>query len=68
MAWRADSRRALTNARAFASSTPSIRLITDFPTGDRDKDATRMNQVLEQGIRKMPAQYMWTLKLFKTRP
>ncbi|MCH6582090.1 MAG: lipid A biosynthesis acyltransferase [Proteobacteria bacterium] len=42
--------------------------LEDFPTGDRDKDATRMNQVLEQGIRKMPAQYMWTLKLFKTRP
>ena len=42
--------------------------LEDFPTGDRDKDATRMNQVLEEGIRKMSAQYMWTLKLFKTRP
>lgn len=44
------------------------RPLDDFPTGDRVKDAARMNQVLEQAIRTMPEQYMWTFKLFKTRP
>jgi Kdo2-lipid IVA lauroyltransferase/acyltransferase len=39
-----------------------------FPTGDRLKDAARMNEVMEADIREMPEQYMWTLKLFKTRP
>ncbi|MFQ5545092.1 MAG: lipid A biosynthesis acyltransferase [Acidiferrobacterales bacterium] len=60
----------------FASLLPAGRgyqvtlgaALEDFPTGDRNKDATRMNQVLEKGIGEMPAQYMWTLKLFKTRP
>lgn len=39
-----------------------------FPTGDRVADAAAMNRALEDGIRDMPEQYMWTLKLFKTRP
>ena len=39
-----------------------------FPTGDHLKDAARMNEVMEAGIREMPEQYMWTFKLFKTRP
>lgn len=42
--------------------------LTEFPSGDPVRDATRMNQVLEQGIRKMPEQYMWTFRFFKTRP
>lgn len=42
--------------------------LEDFPTGDRQKDAARMNEVLEQGIREMPEQYMWTFRFFKTRP
>jgi Kdo2-lipid IVA lauroyltransferase/acyltransferase len=42
--------------------------LTDFPTGDRARDAARMNEALERGIRETPEQYMWTFKLFKTRP
>jgi lipid A biosynthesis lauroyl/palmitoleoyl acyltransferase len=39
-----------------------------FPTGDRTEDARRMNQALEEGIRMMPEQYMWTMKWFRSRP
>lgn len=42
--------------------------LKQYPTGDEVKDATRMNAALEVGIREMPEQYMWTLKLFRTRP
>jgi lipid A biosynthesis lauroyl/palmitoleoyl acyltransferase len=42
--------------------------LEDFPDGDRMRDAARMNQVLEDGLRSMPEQYLWTFKLFKTRP
>lgn len=42
--------------------------LADFPTGDRVADALAMNRALEHGIRAAPEQYMWTFKLFKTRP
>jgi lauroyl/myristoyl acyltransferase len=42
--------------------------IPSFPSGDRLADAAAMNRAMEDGIREMPEQYMWTLKLFKTRP
>ena len=42
--------------------------LENFPEGDRMRDATRMNQVIEEGLRTMPEQYLWTFKLFKTRP
>ncbi len=42
--------------------------LKDFPSGDRANDAARMNEVLEESIREMPEQYMWTFRLFKTRP
>lgn len=42
--------------------------LENFPTGDAVADATRMNAALEEGIRHAPEQYMWTFKLFKTRP
>ena len=42
--------------------------LANFPTGDDQRDAETMNRVLEQGLRDMPEQYMWTFKLFKTRP
>ena len=42
--------------------------LQDFPSEDPVQDAARMNQVLEASIRQVPEQYMWTLKLFKTRP
>jgi lauroyl/myristoyl acyltransferase len=42
--------------------------LASFPSGDRLADAAAMNRAMEDGIRDMPEQYMWTLKLFKTRP
>lgn len=42
--------------------------LADFPTGDSVADATRMNAVLETGIRAAPSQYLWTFKRFKNRP
>ena len=42
--------------------------LEDFPTNDFSADAIRVNAELEKGIRDIPEQYMWTLKLFKTRP
>ncbi|MDM0045379.1 lipid A biosynthesis acyltransferase [Variovorax dokdonensis] len=40
----------------------------NFPTGDVQADTLRMNQVLEEHIRKMPEQYYWVHRRFKTRP
>ncbi len=42
--------------------------LANFPRGDKQDDAARMNRVLEDGIRAHPEQYMWTFKFFKTRP
>ncbi len=42
--------------------------LRDFPSGDAVADATTMNRALEAGIASMPEQYMWTLKIFRTRP
>jgi KDO2-lipid IV(A) lauroyltransferase len=42
--------------------------LEDFPNGDRALDAARMNAVIEEGLRHMPEQYLWTFKIFKTRP
>jgi KDO2-lipid IV(A) lauroyltransferase len=42
--------------------------IEDFPTNDPIKDATRVNQIIEQAIRRRPEGYLWLYKRFKTRP
>jgi len=42
--------------------------LKEFPTGDDFSDTLAMNQSLEEIIRLCPAQYFWTMKLFKTRP
>ena len=42
--------------------------LADFPTGDDEEDALRINQVMEYIIRKNPEQYMWVHRRFKTRP
>lgn len=39
-----------------------------FPSGDDMADATRVNQAIEQQVRKVPEQYLWLHKRFKTRP
>lgn len=43
-------------------------LIEDFSDDHLVEDATRVNHILEQGIRKKPEQYIWQYKRFKTRP
>lgn len=40
----------------------------NYPTGDDDLDARRMNAFLEEQIPDMPEQYYWVHKRFKTRP
>jgi Kdo2-lipid IVA lauroyltransferase/acyltransferase len=40
----------------------------NYPSGDDDADARRMNAFLEEQIPKMPEQYYWVHKRFKTRP
>lgn len=39
-----------------------------FPSGDAQTDARLQNDALERLIRLHPEQYLWTLKLFRTRP
>ena len=42
--------------------------LANYPSGDHVQDATRMNAVIEHGVRERPDQYMWSYKRFKTRP
>jgi len=42
--------------------------LTDFPVGDDITDAQRVNDILEQEVRKSPAQYLWIHRRFKTQP
>lgn len=39
-----------------------------YPTGDDVADATRINQVVEEHVRKNPGQYLWAHRRFKSRP
>lgn len=39
-----------------------------FPTGDEHQDARMMNACIEDYVSKQPEQYMWILRLLKTRP
>lgn len=53
-------------------ATGRYRLIVDpalegFPTGSAAEDASRLNKALEKLIMRAPEQYMWFLKLLKTR-
>jgi KDO2-lipid IV(A) lauroyltransferase len=40
----------------------------NFPSGDAEVDARRMNAFIEDRVREMPEQYHWLHKRFKTRP
>jgi KDO2-lipid IV(A) lauroyltransferase len=42
--------------------------LENFPTADPYADAARMNREIEQWVREMPEQYMWSYRRFKTRP
>lgn len=41
---------------------------SQFPTADLSADTLRMNDELAKSIRRMPSQYYWVHKRFKTRP
>lgn len=40
----------------------------DFPTDSVEADTARMNREIEQWVLRLPAQYLWTHRRFKTRP
>jgi KDO2-lipid IV(A) lauroyltransferase len=40
----------------------------DFPTGSVDADTARMNREIERWVLRLPDQYLWTHRRFKTRP
>jgi KDO2-lipid IV(A) lauroyltransferase len=40
----------------------------DFPSESVEADTARMNAEIERWVRRMPAQYLWTHRRFKTRP
>ena len=42
--------------------------IENYPIGDVQKDAAKMNQAIEEIVNQDPTQYMWTNKIFRTRP
>jgi KDO2-lipid IV(A) lauroyltransferase len=42
--------------------------VTDYPTGNPDADARRLNAIIETAVRVDPAQYLWLHRRFKTRP
>lgn len=42
--------------------------LDNFPTKDQEADTARINQMMEQAIRKRPEQYLWAHRRFKTRP
>ena len=42
--------------------------LIDFPTQDLVADTLRISQIMEDGIRACPEQYLWLHRRFKTRP
>jgi KDO2-lipid IV(A) lauroyltransferase len=40
----------------------------DYPGESTEADARRMNAFIEERVREMPEQYLWTHRRFKTRP
>jgi KDO2-lipid IV(A) lauroyltransferase len=42
--------------------------LADFPSPDPALDTVRLNQLIEQQVRRQPQQYFWLHRRFKTRP
>lgn len=42
--------------------------LESFPTEDKEQDALRINQIIEQMIMRNPEQYLWVHKRYKNRP
>ncbi|MCU4676897.1 LpxL/LpxP family Kdo(2)-lipid IV(A) lauroyl/palmitoleoyl acyltransferase [Catenovulum sp. 2E275] len=56
----------LANGKGYKLTlTPAL---DNYPSGDDEADAARLNQLIETGIMKAPEQYMWLHRRFKTRP
>jgi KDO2-lipid IV(A) lauroyltransferase len=53
------------NGRYRVTFQPAL---DDFPGPDETVDAARINRVIEDGIRRAPAQYFWVHRRFKWRP
>ena len=45
-----------------------LQPFADFPSDDAYADTVRMNRWIEQEVRRMPEQYLWVHRRFKTRP
>lgn len=48
--------------------TMVLEPIQDYPTESETENAARINRAAETLVRHAPEQYMWTFKLFRTRP
>ena len=42
--------------------------LSDYPSGDLAADAARINAAIERQARRIPEQYLWVHRRFKTRP
>ncbi|WP_026278860.1 lipid A biosynthesis acyltransferase [Thioalkalivibrio sp. ARh3] len=42
--------------------------LENYPSGDDQADAARMNQIIEQAVREHPEQYFWAHRRFKSQP
>jgi lauroyl-KDO2-lipid IV(A) myristoyltransferase len=42
--------------------------LEDYPTGDETADTRAMNAAIEHCVGEAPAQYLWTMRMFRTRP
>lgn len=56
----------LENGKAY--EVKFLPALNNFPSGDSAADALRINQLLEEHIRKIPEQYYWVHRRFKGRP
>ncbi len=46
----------------------ALPALENFPSGDEAADARRINEVLEEQIKRSPEQYLWVHRRFKTAP
>lgn len=53
------------NGRYRVTLLPALE---HFPSGDEAADAARVVRAIEEGVRRVPAQYFWVHRRFKVRP
>jgi len=56
------------DARAREYTVKLYPALEDFPSGDVVADLTRINALMEDQVRRIPEQYWWIHRRFKTRP